>query len=275
VSAPQASGGGEAFAAFDLHDKVAVVTGAASGIGRASAVLLGAAGAVVVCADVDGGGAEATAAAVEAGGGRAFARQVDVSVASDVETLVAGAHGELGRLDVMANVAGIIAQAPVVDLTDEVLERVLAVNLKGVFHGCRAAARVMVDQGSGSIVNMASAAIDAPSPGLAAYGMAKAAVVQLTRVLATEVGPQGVRVNAVAPGFVETAMTSRHFTAADGTVDEARRTGVLGAVARTTPLRTTGRPEVVAHAVLYLASEASRFVTGQILRPNGGVAMPW
>ncbi|MGA2520556.1 MAG: SDR family NAD(P)-dependent oxidoreductase [Acidimicrobiales bacterium] len=275
MSAPQASGGGEAFAAFDLHDKVAVVTGAASGIGRASAVLLGAAGAVVVCADVDGGGAEATAAAVEAGGGRAFARQVDVSVASDVEALVAGAHGELGRLDVMANVAGIIAQAPVVDLTDEVLERVLAVNLKGVFHGCRAAARVMVDQGSGSIVNMASAAIDAPSPGLAAYGMAKAAVVQLTRVLATEVGPQGVRVNAVAPGFVETAMTSRHFTAADGTVDEARRTGVLGAVARTTPLRTTGRPEDVAHAVLYLASEASRFVTGQILRPNGGVAMPW
>jgi 3-oxoacyl-[acyl-carrier protein] reductase len=155
------------------------------------------------------------------------------------------------------------------------LERVLAVNLKGVFHGCRAAARVMAVQGSGAIVNMASAAVDTPSPGLAGYGMAKAAVVQLTRVLATEMGPHGVRVNAVAPGFVETAMTGRHFTAADGTVDEPRRQAVLDAVSRTTPLRTTGRPEDVALAVLYLSSEASRFVTGQILRPNGGVAMPW
>ena len=105
--------------------------------------------------------------------------------------------------------------------------------------------------------------------------MAKAAVVQLTRVLATEMGPHGVRVNAVAPGFVETAMTSRRFTAADGTVDETHRQAVLEAVARTTPLRTVGRPEDIAHAVLYLASDASRFVTGQILRPNGGVAMPW
>ena len=175
----------------------------------------------------------------------------------------------------MANVAGIMAQAPVVDLDDDTLERVLAVNLLGVFRGCRAAARVMVDQGSGSIVNMASAAVDVPSSGLAAYGMAKAAVVQLTRVLAAEVGPRGVRVNAVAPGFVETAMTSRRFTAPDGTVDEGHRKGVLDAVARTTPLRTVGRPEDIAHAVLYLAVDAARFVTGQILRPNGGVAMPW
>ncbi len=181
----------------------------------------------------------------------------------------------LGRLDVMANIAGIILQAAVVDFEDDAFDHIMAVNLKGVFHGCRAAARVMSAQGSGSIVNMASAAIDAPSPGLAGYGMAKAAVVQLTRVLATEVGPSGVRVNAVAPGFVETAMTSRRFTAQDGSVDESQRRGVLDAVARSTPLRTVGRPEDIAHAVLYLASDASRFVTGQILRPNGGVAMPW
>jgi 3-oxoacyl-[acyl-carrier protein] reductase len=122
---------------------------------------------------------------------------------------------------------------------------------------------------------MASAAIDTPSPGLAGYGMAKAAVVQLTRVLATEMGPLGVRANAVAPGFVETAMTSRRYTTSDGAVDEAHRRAVLDAVARSTPLRTVGRPEDIAHAVLYLASDASRFVTGQIVRPNGGVAMPW
>jgi 3-oxoacyl-[acyl-carrier protein] reductase len=265
----------DALRAFALDGRVAVVTGAASGIGRASAVLLGDAGAAVLCADVDGDGAHATAGQLEERGARAVARQVDVTVPGAVDAVVEDALSVLGRLDVMANIAGIIVQSPVVDFEDDDLERVLAVNLVGVFRGCRAAARVMSAQGSGSIVNMASAAIDTPSPGLAGYGMAKAAVVQLTRVLASELGPVGVRVNAVAPGFVETAMTSRHFTAADGTVDDAHRTAVLGAVARTTPLRTVGRPEDVAHAVLYLASDASRFVTGQILRPNGGVAMPW
>ncbi len=265
----------DALSAFALDGRVAVVTGAASGIGRASAMLLGAAGAAVLCADVDGDGAQSTARQIEESGTRALARQVDVTVPGAVDAVVDEALSVLGRLDVMANVAGIIVQSPVVDFDDDALERVLAVNLMGVFRGCRAAARAMSAQGSGSIVNMASAAIDAPTPGLAGYGMAKAAVVQLTRVLASEMGPLGVRVNAVAPGFVETAMTSRHFTAADGTVDEPHRSAVLGAVARTTPLRTVGQPEDVAHAVLYLASDASRFVTGQILRPNGGVAMPW
>jgi 3-oxoacyl-[acyl-carrier protein] reductase len=265
----------EAWAAFDLTGRAAVVTGAASGIGRASAVLLGGAGAAVLCADLDAAGADATAALLEQAGSRALARRVDVTEPGALDAVVDEAVAALGRLDVMANVAGIIVQAPVVDFDDDTFDRIMAVNLGGVFRGCRAAARVMSAQGSGSIVNMASAAIDTPSPGLAGYGMAKAAVVQLTRVLATEMGPLGVRVNAVAPGFVETAMTSRRFTSADGAVDEPHRRAVLDAVARTTPLRTVGRPEDIAHAVLYLASDASRFVTGQIVRPNGGVAMPW
>ena len=265
----------DALRAFDLTGRVALVTGAASGIGRASAELLGAAGAAVLCADLDHDGALATAVQIEALGATALARRVDVTVAGEVDALVAEAVSALGQLDVMANIAGIILQAPVVEFEDDAFDRIMAVNLKGVFHGCRAAARVMSAQGSGSIVNMASAAIDTPSPGLAGYGMAKAAVVQLTRVLATEMGPLGVRVNAVAPGFVETAMTSRRFTATDGSVDETHRDAVLNAVSRSTPLRTVGRPEDIAHAVLYLASDASRFVTGQIMRPNGGVAMPW
>jgi 3-oxoacyl-[acyl-carrier protein] reductase len=261
--------------AFDLSGRVALVTGAASGIGRASAAVLGAAGATVVCVDLDDDGAQANAAHIERDGGRATARRVDVTDPGALDAAVSDTVEAHGRLDVMANVAGIITQAPVLELEDDALERVLAVNLMGVFRGCRAAGRVMVAQGSGAIVNMASAAVDTPSPGLAAYGMAKAAVVQLTRVLAAELGPSGVRVNAVAPGFVETAMTARRYTAADGSVDEGHRRGVLDAVARTTPLRTVGEPDDIAYAVLYLASDAARFVTGQILRPNGGVAMPW
>jgi 3-oxoacyl-[acyl-carrier protein] reductase len=265
----------DALGAFDLTGRVAVVTGAASGIGRATAELLGAAGAAVVCADLDHDGALATVTQLEGAGTTAVARPLDVTAPGALDALVDEAVAELGRIDVMANIAGIILQAPVVDFDDDAFDRIMAVNLTGVFRGCRAAARAMQASGSGSIVNMASAAIDTPSPGLAGYGMAKAAVVQLTRVLATEMGPHGVRVNAVAPGFVETAMTSRRFTTADGTVDETHRQAVLDAVARSTPLRTVGRPHDIAHAVLYLASDASRFVTGQILRPNGGVAMPW
>jgi len=265
----------DALAAFDLSGRVAVVTGAASGIGRASAELLGAAGAAVVCADVDDQGAAATAAQLERAGGRALARGVDVTVPGALDALVEQAVSALGRLDVMANIAGIIVQAPVVDFEDDAFDRIMAVNLKGVFRGCRAAARVLKAQGSGSIVNMASAAIDTPSPGLAGYAMAKAAFGRFPRGPAPEMGPPGGRVNAVAPGFVETRMTGRLFTAADGTVDETPRQAVLDAVARSTPLRTVGRPQDIAHAVLYLASDASRFVTGQILRPNGGVAMPW
>ncbi|HTZ09665.1 MAG TPA: SDR family NAD(P)-dependent oxidoreductase [Acidimicrobiales bacterium] len=268
-------GGAGPLAAYDLTGRVAIVTGAASGIGRASAEFLAAAGATVVCADRDEEGAGRTAGAIGAAGGSARPALLDVADPAAVDALVADTVARGGRLDVVANVAGIIRTVPVAEMTDEELEAVLAVNLKGVVHGCRAAARVMAPQGSGAIVNMASAAVDAPAKGLAAYGMAKAAVVQLTRVLATELAPDGVRVNAVAPGFVETAMTARRYTAGDGTVDEARRAAVLDGVARGTPLRTVGAPEDVAHAVLYLASDAARFVTGQILRPNGGVAMPW
>ena len=265
----------DALAAWSLDEKVAVVTGAASGIGRASAMLMAQAGASVVCADIDEAGALETLALVEKSGSRGLARRVDVSNTAEVDGLVAATVAELGSLDIMANIAGIIAQRLVVDTDDELLEQILSINLKGIFAGSRAAARIMVAQGSGAIVNMASGAVDTPASGLACYGISKAGVVQLTRVLATEVGPYGVRVNAVAPGFVETAMTGRHFTSPDGEVDAGRREKVLGAISQAAPLRMVGEPRDIANAVLYLASDAARFVTGQIIRPNGGVAMPW
>jgi 3-oxoacyl-[acyl-carrier protein] reductase len=264
----------DALQAFALPGRVAIVTGAGSGIGRATATLLAAAGASVVCADVDGDRAKATATAIADGGGQASARQVDVTRLDEVEELVAGVAAD-GRVDIMANIAGIIVQGNVVDLSDDDLDRITAVNWRGVYYGCRAAARVMVAQRSGSIVNMSSGAIDTPAPGLSAYAMTKAAVAQLTKTLALEVAPHGVRVNAIAPGFIETAMTGRHFTNADGTIDEARREATLAPMRRMTPLGDVGQPDDIAYAVLYLCSDAARFVTGQILRPNGGVAMPW
>jgi 3-oxoacyl-[acyl-carrier protein] reductase len=258
-----------------LAGRVAVVTGAGSGIGTATAVRLAAAGAYVACLDIDGAAAATTAeeiGAVHADSSGAFT--VDVSDPAAIGDAVAEVRATRGRLDVMVNVAGIIRNGSVIDTAEADLDAVLAVNFKGVFFGCQAAARLMVEQRSGSIVNMASAAIDDPSPGLVCYATAKAAVAQLTRTLAAEIGPSGVRVNAVAPGFIETPMTARHFTQADGTLDEDRRAAVHAPMIARSPLGMIGQPDDVAEAVAYLASDASRFVTGQVLRVNGGVAMP-
>ena len=241
---------------FDLTGRVAIVTGAGSGIGRASAALLASRGATVVGADVTGD------------------PPVDVSRKEDVDALVDRTVADHGRLDVMANVAGVMLDSSVADLTEPDLDRIIGVNLKGVLFGCQAAARVMVEQGSGSIVNMASGAIDTPAPNIAAYAMTKAAVAQLTKSLAVEIGARGVRVNAIAPGYVLTWMTARRFTKPDGTVDEAMKEAVAGHMAQMAPLGRVGDPIDIAYAVLYLASDASSFMTGQILRPNGGIAMP-
>ncbi|MFI0790060.1 SDR family NAD(P)-dependent oxidoreductase [Streptomyces lydicus] len=254
--------------AYDLTGRTALVTGAASGIGRATAALLSEAGATVHCADLDAPGAEATAAALTASGGTAFAHPLDVTRRAQVAAVVETARRDSGRLDVMANIAGIMHSAPVLETEDADLDRVWDTNFKGVLYGCQEAARAMIAGGrGGSIVTMASGAIDTGAPGLLCYGVAKAAVVQLTRTLATEVGRYGIRVNAVAPGWVRTAMTERHSA-------EARQQAERPMI-RMSPLGRVGEPEDIAHAVLHLASDASSFTTGQILRPNGGVAMPW
>jgi 3-oxoacyl-[acyl-carrier protein] reductase len=253
--------------AFDLEDRTAIVTGAASGIGRATAIRLAAAGALVTCADRDGVGAQGTAEAITAAGGQATSVTVDVSVRSEVEDLVASTPG----LAVMCNIAGIITNATVLELTDEDLRRVLDVNFFGMFYGAQAAARAMVTAGRGSIVNMLSSAVDSPAPTIGAYAISKAAGRQLTMTMAMELRSTGIRVNAVAPGFIETGITARHYTRPDGTVDEQARKTYLAAMSQTVPI---GDVDDVAYAVLYLASDASTFTTGQVLRPNGGVAMP-
>ena len=260
--------------AFSLDGRVAVVTGAARGIGRQTAITLAQAGAHVVAVDVDGAGAEQTAKHVLSLGAAASAVPTDISRKADVDRLAERAMAEHGRLDVWVNVAGIIRQSMVTETTPDDIDAILGVNLIGTYWGCAAAARVMAGAGRGAIINVASAAADMPAPTLSVYAMSKAGIVSLTKTLAAEVGPLGIRVNAVAPGFIDTPMTQRHDLAADGSLDEEKHRASLAVRAAQSPLGATGEPSDIAHCILYLAADASRFVTGQVLRPNGGVVMP-
>ena len=259
---------------FRADGKVAVVTGAGSGIARASALALAGAGATVVCADIHEDTARATAEEIVAGGGSAEGVALDVSKRVEVDALARRVAEERGGIHVWCNIAGIMLGGPFLDESEEDLDAIMAVNLKGVFFGCQAAGRVMVEQPEGgSIINCSSAAADTPSPNIVSYAVCKAAVNQMTKSLAVEVGKRHVRVNAVAPGFVITGMTTGHFNLPDGSPDETMENALVSAMRKGAPLRTVGEPEDIAAAVLYLASDASRFMTGQVVRPNGGVAM--
>ncbi|MDQ0716621.1 3-oxoacyl-[acyl-carrier protein] reductase [Streptomyces luteogriseus] len=253
-----------AVTAYDLSGRTAFVTGAASGIGRASAILLAEAGATVHCADRDAEGLHETATLIKDSGATARIHTLDVTDRAGLRKALSSCV----HLDALAAVAGIMHSSPVLETRDEDLDRVLNINFKGVLYACQEAAGLMISRGTGgSIVTMASGAVDTGYPGLLCYGAAKAAVVQLTKTLATEVGRYGIRVNAVAPGWIRTPMTDRH--------DSAAQEHTESVMARMSPLGRVGEPEDIAHAVLHLASDASAFTTGQILRPNGGVAMPW
>jgi 3-oxoacyl-[acyl-carrier protein] reductase len=264
---------GEFAKPFDLDGRTAVICGGARGIGREAAVIFARAGADVVIADVDQAGLDETASLVHGEGTKAITALVNVTSKAEVDALAQLALDTFGRIDVWANVAGVLAFAPIVDTTEEELDRVIAVNLKGVYWGSAAAARAMISAGSGSIINIASAGGEVPAAGISVYALTKAAVMMFTKTLATEVGRSGVRANSVAPGFVETPMTAVHFTNEDGSIDEDRRQSILDARAKGSPLAIIGTTEDIAFAMLYLASDASKFMTGQTMRPNGGVYM--
>jgi len=260
---------------FDLTDRVAVLTGVGSGIGKATAGLLSQAGATVVGGDIDEAAAQTTADEIKADGGTAIVRRTDVTKRADVDALVDLAVAEHGRIDIMGNIAGIPHNKLVADCSDEEFERILAINLKSVFYGCQAAIRHMIPQGSGCIVNIASGAIDTPAPTLACYGMTKAAVTMLTKTLATEVGRSGIRVNAIAPGMILTNFSRHNFVDEQGNVIPEKLEQYHKNAGRMSPLGRAGEAQDVAKAFLYLVSDAAAFITGQIERPNGGVSMPW
>jgi 3-oxoacyl-[acyl-carrier protein] reductase len=265
----------DAFNAFKMTDRVVVLTGGASGIGASSAHVLANAGAAVVLGDIDQAGAETVAAQIREEGGRAVAQRCDVASRADLDALVDRAVSEFGRLDAMGNIAGIMNADLVVDVTEETLDRLIAINMKGVFFGCQAALRVMIPQRSGSIINIASAAIDYPATNVSVYAMTKAAVAMLTQELALEAGPYGIRVNTIAPGQTPTNFGRELRAGADGAIDpdkfaEYRRRGES-----LSPIGKIGEALDQAHLVHYLASDASKFATGAIFRANGGVGIVW
>ena len=260
---------------LDLSGRVAIVTGAAGGIGLAASRVLAEAGAHVVLTDVQSDLLTKETSALDADGLACESAVLDVSRAADVDALVTDVVGRYGRLDVMVNNAAIIDDTTPLTITEEVLDRIHAVNFKGVVFGSQSAARVMTAAGSGSIINITSGAVDMPVPMFAGYATAKAAAHQFSRSLALEIARHGVRVNTMAPGWTDTPMNERHVRRDDGSIDPDRKADYVSKRASTSPLGMTGEPVDQAWAILYLASDAARYVTGMVFRVNGGVTMPW
>jgi 3-oxoacyl-[acyl-carrier protein] reductase len=243
-----------------LAGKAAVVTGAARGIGAETARLFAAEGAHVLLADLEGKAADATAAAIRKAKGKALGVMVDVGDPDDVARLFETAEAELGRLDILVANAGIARVVRFLDHPLHVWERTLRVNLTGVFLCGQTAARLMIaSKAEGSIINIASISGQRGGTGRAAYGASKAGVIGLTKVMAVELAKEGIRVNAIAPGPVETDMTRRGHT------PESRE-----AYHRLTPQRRYGSELDIAQAALYLASDESGYVTGHTLNVDGG-----
>jgi NAD(P)-dependent dehydrogenase (short-subunit alcohol dehydrogenase family) len=257
-----------------LEGRNALITGGASGIGRATAIRFAEEGANVFVADRHQPAAEETAAAVRKLGRKALACQVDTSVEAEVIAMVERCVRELGPIDILVAAAGIsharygeegtpamgpIAEKPLADW-----QRVLSVNLDGVFLTDREVARAMIKAGKGGrIINIASGAAKLPTPGVGEYSVSKAGVWMLTKVLALELAPHDITANAIGPGFINTPMTAN--------IQQSE--GFMKTLLQRVPLKRIGDPTDVANTALFLASEEGRYYTGSILHPDGGVVM--
>lgn len=244
-----------------LQGKVAIVTGAASGIGRGIALRFAEEGAVVLSADVSEEGTQQTAETVQKEGGRALGLRVDVSRRDQVKAMVARAVSEFGGLDIMVANAGIFRAEPFLETKDDTWDRTMAVNSKGVFLSCQEAARQMVQSGrGGKIITIASVYAEITGPGAAAYTASKGAVRMLTHTMALELAPHKINVNAIAPGAIETPMLRQ------AAPDEASQRQFLQLI----PWGRLGQPVDIANAALFLASDESGYITGETLFVDGG-----
>jgi NAD(P)-dependent dehydrogenase (short-subunit alcohol dehydrogenase family) len=255
--------GGEATGG--VEDKVAIVTGAASGIGRATAIGLAHEGARVALADIDENGGASVSALVDAAGGVGLFRRTDVASTRDVAALVASTVRRFGRLDILVNNAGVAVEGSVTDISEQDWNRVLDVNLTSMWRGMHFAIPEMLKTGGGSIVNTSSVQASIGFVGWAGYAASKGGIDALTRQVAVEYASQNIRVNAVVPGTILTPMNERIVRESpDGAEIEA---GWLAMH----PVRRLGRPEEVAAAIVWLSSDDSSFVTGECLRVDGGM----
>jgi len=234
-----------------LQGKVAIVTGAGSGIGRAIAHGLAREGAAVTVADLEPERAESVAKELRSAGARSLVQQVDVADSADVDRMVQATVEQFGAVDILVNNAGAVVRAPVVEMTDQQWDRVIAVNLRGTFACSRAALRHMIPQRRGSIVNIASGLGFRGSPGAAVYGASKAAIINFTRSLALEVASYGINVNAIAPGVTDTPFWRANRSQEE--IDAALRSGRVG------------RPEDMVPTVIHLCGDAGEILTGQTI----------
>ena len=259
---------------MDLQDKVAVVTGAGSGIGRGIAQALATRGARVAAVDIDGASAAETARLLMGAGGKALGVQADTSQAADVDLAVSTAVGQLGALDIMVNNAGILDGYFNVDETDDaVWTRVIGINLTGVFLGCKRALKEMLPRGRGRIINMASVAGLNGTGGGAAYVASKHGVVGLTRQMAVTYSARGITINAVCPGPILTGLRAHSQQILGPGVPDMSGRGVAvddAAVRAIAPAGRRGTVEEIASAVCYLASDEAGYITGHTLVVDGG-----
>lgn len=245
-----------------LDGKTALVTGASRGIGRAIALRLAAEGAnIAINYAGNTAKAEETKVAIEAAGGKAALFQADVSDSAQVEQMVASVLETFGSLDILVNNAGITRDGLLMRMKEEDFDAVLDTNLKGIFHVTKAVTKIMMKQRSGRIVNMASVVGIIGNAGQTNYAAAKAGVIGFTKSAARELAARSITVNAVAPGFIATDMTAA--------MPEKAKEATLAAI----PLRRMGTPEDVANAVLFLVSDQAAYITGQVVKVDGGMVM--
>ncbi len=244
-----------------LAGKVALVTGGAQGIGKAVALLLARNGADIVVSDINLEKAEETAKEVQTLGRKALAIKVDVATLGDVEKMVEAILAQFGRVDILVNNAGIARDKLILRMTEEDWDAVLNINLKGTFNCTKAVVRHMSKQKSGKIVNIASVVGEMGNAGQGNYAASKAGVIGFTKTIAREFAQRGINVNAIAPGYIETPMTD---SLPEKVKEELRRM---------IPMDRLGKPEDVAETVLFLVSDSSNYITGQVLNVNGGIYM--
>jgi NAD(P)-dependent dehydrogenase (short-subunit alcohol dehydrogenase family) len=246
-----------------LENKVAIITGARRGMGKADALLMAKEGAKVVIADISQEECQLVVYEIEKAGGQAMAVKCDVSNKKEVDEMVQKTIEKFGKLDILVNNAGICQFKPFLDLTEEEWDKTIDINLKGYFLCAQAAAKEMVKQKSGVIVNIASIAMGQQGvgfPTLAHYSASKGGIVAMTETMALELGPYNIRVNAIAPGAIETPM-----------IDPVKQDPkVMEGILARLPLHRVGRPEEIANAVLFLSSDDSSYVTGSVVVVDGG-----